>query len=217
MKITKYEHACLVIEKNEGALIIDPGTYTDDFEMPKNVAAVLITHSHPDHNDPDKVSAIMEQFPDCKVYAHQEVAKLLQGRIEVSEVALDQTVSVADFRVKFVGGTHALIHESIGRIANLGILIDDGWLYYPGDSFFIPDVPVTVLALPVSAPWAKIAETVDFLNAVRPQYAFPTHDGILSQKGKDLVDGLCSVMYQNRDGRYERIQSGHTKLFNEEN
>lgn len=69
------------------------------------------------------------------------------------------------------------IDPSIPTIANLGIMINNR-IYYPGDSFALPDRPVELLALPVSAPWMKVSEAVAFANAVQPAKIFPTHDAI---------------------------------------
>jgi L-ascorbate metabolism protein UlaG (beta-lactamase superfamily) len=214
MNITKYEHACVVLEKAGVSVVIDPGSYTDDFVMPQHVAAVLITHTHPDHCDADKITSIVRKFPDCKIYAHRDVAKSLQDTVAVQEVSVDEQIRVGGFDVEFVGGQHAMIHSSIGRVANVGILVDNGQFYYPGDSFFVPNSTIKVLALPVSAPWLKISESIDFLNAVRPRFVFPTHDAILSKKGQDLVDGLCSIMHQDDSASYQRIHSGETKIIN---
>lgn len=214
MHMTKYEHACVVLEKSGLSIVIDPGVYSEDFVMPKQVAAILITHTHPDHCDSGKIVEIKKSFPDCKIFAHNEVARTLGGAVSVVEVSAGERVDIAGFRVEFVGGDHAIIHDSLSQISNIGMLIDDGEFYYPGDSFALPGVPIQILALPVSAPWLKISESIDFLNAIQPRFAFPTHDAILSQKGRDLVDGLCSVMYKNDGGVYERIKSGELKTIN---
>jgi len=214
MNITKYEHACVVLEKAGSSIVIDPGSYTDDFVMPKLVAAVLITHTHPDHCDASKIESIIREFPECRVYAHKDVVKNLQDVATVQEVTVGERIDVGDFKVEFIGGEHAIIHSSIGRIANLGVLIDNGQFYYPGDSFALPTIPIKVLALPVSAPWLKISESIDFLNSVAPQFVFPTHDAILSKKGQDLVDGLCSVMYQREGATYQRLNLGEVKIIN---
>ncbi len=63
---------------------------------------------------------------------------------------------------------------------NVGVLIDNGEVYYPGDSFAEPGMPVKTLALPIAAPWMKTSEAMDFLTHVKPERAFPTHDAILS-------------------------------------
>jgi hypothetical protein len=68
------------------------------------------------------------------------------------------------------------MHSSIPLSDNLGFFIDKR-LWYPGDSFTDPKRPVEILALPVSGPWMKIGEAVDYALLVKPDIAFPVHDG----------------------------------------
>ncbi len=78
---------------------------------------------------------------------------------------------------------HAEIHPDIPRIANLGFLVNES-VYHPGDSFDVPEgARVETLFVPVSAPWLKISESVDFVRAVAPRRAFALHDGIINDAG----------------------------------
>ncbi len=83
------------------------------------------------------------------------------------------------FRLRFFGGKHIVIHESIPIIDNVGVLVNDAF-YYGGDSYDRPDGPVEVLAAPIGAPWLKISEAMDYVLAVKPRRAFYTHDAPLS-------------------------------------
>lgn len=75
-------------------------------------------------------------------------------------------------------------------------------LYYPGDSFAIPEQQqIDTLALPVSAPWMKMSEAMDFCKTINAKLVFPTHDAILSDAGKSLVDRLVSGV----SNQYHRI------------
>jgi hypothetical protein len=69
----------------------------------------------------------------------------------------------------------------------VGYLVDDA-LYYPGDSFVVPGVAVETLLAPASAPWLKIAETIAFVREVQPVRVHPTHDAVLSDVGRAMVD-----------------------------
>ncbi|MCY1159039.1 MAG: fold metallo-hydrolase, partial [Citricoccus sp.] len=89
----------------------------------------------------------------------------------------------AGFAVRTVGGQHALIHPQIPVVANTGYVLD-GLVYHPGDSYIVPDGPAPhTLLVPLSAPWSKLAEMVDFITAVRPRQAIPVHDGLLNGRG----------------------------------
>ena len=52
MRITKFGHACVRIEHDGVALVVDPGMFTQP-EAVDGATAVLITHLHPDHYLPD--------------------------------------------------------------------------------------------------------------------------------------------------------------------
>jgi hypothetical protein len=69
----------------------------------------------------------------------------------------------------------------------------EGGLYHPGDSFDLPEgATVDTLFVPISAPWLKAAESVDFVRSVAPRRAFALHDHLLSAAGLPIVDSLLS-------------------------
>ncbi len=90
------------------------------------------------------------------------------------------------------GTQHAVIHPDIPTIANVGYLVDDS-LYHPGDAYFVPEVPVSVLLLPTSGPWMKIGEAADYVRAVRPQQIIQIHEALLSDIGLFLADSLLGA------------------------
>lgn len=206
MKLTKYSHACFVLEKNDSSLIVDPGNWTNDLVIPPNVVGVVITHEHADHCDAELLTRIVETNPKVTIYTPTSVAPLL-STLPARAVSVGETVEAGDFTLSFVGGEHALIHASIPRIANLGVIVDDS-LYYPGDSFALPDRPIKVVAVPASAPWMKFAEAMDFIAAVKPARAFPTHDVLLSEIGISLLDSMLGSATEANGGNYERIALG---------
>jgi len=44
-------------------------------------------------------------------------------------------------------------------------------------------VPVDILAWPITGPWCKISEAMDYVLSVKPRVAFPVHDGNLVRHG----------------------------------
>lgn len=205
MKLTKYEHACITVEKDGQLLVIDPGGWTTDLGVPGNVCAVVVTHEHGDHFDTTALGAIAAHNPDAVVIAHQAITRQLDAALPSRTVAAGDAITAGPFNLQFVGGRHAVIHPNIPGVANLGVIVD-GKLYYPGDSFTVLDHrTIDTLALPASAPWLKISETMDFLAAIRPRLAFPTHDAILSPTGKALVDRLLQASADSSGTRYQRI------------
>ncbi|MEP7205053.1 MAG: MBL fold metallo-hydrolase [Candidatus Saccharibacteria bacterium] len=203
MKLTKYEHACFTLEVAGEVLVVDPGGYTKNFTAGDNVAAIVITHQHPDHFDTQMLTKIFSKNPNAVLVSLASVIKAIPGH-QSKAVRTGDRVEIGPFKLRFFGGKHALIDVSIALIDNLGVLINDT-LYYPGDSFTLPNVPVDVLALPIGAPWPKMNEVIDFLTAIKPLLAFPTHDAVLSTVGKSLSDQMLSVTAIKIGAEYKRI------------
>lgn len=203
MQLTKYDHACFTLEKDNQLLVVDPGEWSSDFISPSNVVAIVITHDHSDHFDHEQIAAIIDENPDAIIIG----PKTVTSRIEVFQTKTVQpgdSIDVGSFHLEFFGGKHATIHPSIPPTTNVGVLVNE-LLYYPGDSLTLPGRPVDTLALPVAAPWIKISEAMDFLTQVHPRLAFPTHDAILSPIGKELVDGRLAATAQEVGSTYQRL------------
>ncbi|WP_343861781.1 MBL fold metallo-hydrolase, partial [Frigoribacterium faeni] len=56
MRLTKLEHACLIIEKDGRRLVVDPGSFTSPLMDLQDVDAIVITHEHADHWTPDQLT-----------------------------------------------------------------------------------------------------------------------------------------------------------------
>jgi L-ascorbate metabolism protein UlaG (beta-lactamase superfamily) len=203
MKLTKFEHACFCVEKDGKSIVIDPGQLTTDFIMPDDVAAIIITHSHGDHFDPDQIKDILEDNPSAIVIGPKDVTSQLK-QLETRTVHPGDNFIHEGIELEFFGGEHATIHPDTPVPENIGVMIDER-IYYPGDSFVVPDKFVDVLALPVGAPWLKIQESIDFLLAVGPGDAFPTHDGVLSAAGQLFADNNIRPFAEESSIDYARI------------
>lgn len=207
MRITKYEHACLLLTVGDESIVIDPGSFLTppDFTA---VVAIVITHEHADHWTTDQVRRILDKSPEARIIAPQGVADAAED-LEVEVVAAGDTVEVGAFKLDFFGGKHAVIHSSIPVIDNLGVLVNDE-LYYPGDSFTVPDVPVGTLAAPIGAPWLKIGDAMDFVLAVKPTRAFYVHDMTLSVAGKQLGAARLAWATEQSGGTFTELEPGET-------
>ncbi|MBX3068111.1 MAG: MBL fold metallo-hydrolase [Cryobacterium sp.] len=209
MKITKQEHSCLVIEKNEKVLVIDPGSFTTPLDGIRDVVAVVITHEHADHWTTEQLQRIQEFNPDAKIFGPSGVAKAAQDfDIEVAEAGT--TVIVDPFELRFFGGKHAVIHHSIPVVDNLGVLVD-GELYYAGDSFTIPEgIEVGTLAAPAGAPWLKIGEVIDYVTAIAPKRSFPIHEMTLSVAGKQMSNARIKASTEAGGGTFYPLEPGES-------
>lgn len=194
MKLTKYTHACVRLEKEGGVLVLDPGMFSETAEALSGAQAVLVTHEHADHLDTKAVVGALEGDKDLVLYAPEGVASQLRGEAtgaaeRIHTVEPGSSFQAAGFEIRSFGGQHALIHPQIPLVANIGFLVDQN-VYHPGDSFIIPDgIKVQTLLVPLHAPWSKSAEVVDFVIGVRAPRAFQIHDGLLNDNGLGIVEG----------------------------
>ena len=207
MRLTKLEHAALVIEDSGAKLYVDPGKFTTPITESAGAIAVVITHEHDDHWTPEQLGRIVAANPDVRILGPAGVAAAASD-FPVETVAAGDEVEVGPFRLRFFGGRHAQIHPSIPIIDNLGVLVNDA-LYYGGDSFVAPEgVRVDVLAAPANAPWMKISEVMDYIIAVAPRRAFPTHEMLLSRAGKDLSNARLRWAAEQGGGEYLPLEPG---------
>jgi L-ascorbate metabolism protein UlaG (beta-lactamase superfamily) len=208
MKITKHGHACLELEVEGKKALIDPGFYTEDVSALKDVVALVITHSHDDHCFETQVAGITKSNPGIKIFGTSEVAAKLSG-FDVTTVYHGDFYQEQGFSFEFFGDMHQIIHESIPLIQNTAVLVN-GKLYYPGDSYTTPDVPVEVLACPTSAPWLKIGDVMDFVAAVKPKQSFATHNALLSDLGHDLNNGRVKLVTEQFGGEFTYLKVGES-------
>lgn len=204
MRLTKYTHSCIRVEDEGGVLVVDPGVYSERVAL-DGVDAVLITHEHPDHVD---VAALTEQHDrgPFVLYGPPSLAAALAGLAAAFvPVEAGAEFTAAGVPVRVYGGEHAVIHPDLPQVENLAYLIDDV-VYHPGDSFVVPqDVPVDTLFLPIHAPWAKFSESLDFLRSVAPRRAYALHDGLLNDRGLDVLNNNFARL---SDVDYARLVPG---------
>ncbi|WP_344095963.1 MBL fold metallo-hydrolase [Microbacterium deminutum] len=185
MRLTKFEHATLTLIEQGSTLVIDPGTFTAPLGDLDGVVGIVITHEHPDHWTPDHLDRIRKAYQAVPIYGPEGVVNAAAG-YDVIAVHPGDTVDLDPFHLEFFGGKHAVIHETIPVVDNVGVLVN-GEFYYPGDSYAVPKgADVRLLAAPVGAPWLKIGEAMDFVLAVAPRQAFGTHDMTLSRAGQEM-------------------------------
>jgi L-ascorbate metabolism protein UlaG (beta-lactamase superfamily) len=200
MELTHFGHSCLLaefgVDSGVARLLFDPGTFSHGFEGVTGLSAILITHQHPDHADPQRLPALVEANPQAALYADPQTADLLGGNWQPVEVG--DELSVDGLTIRGVGGRHAVIHPEIPVIDNISYLVGDGEhparLMHPGDALFVPGEPVEVLATPAAAPWLKISEAVDYLRAVAPRHAVPIHQGIIAAQALPIFYGRLTEM-----------------------
>jgi len=209
LKVTKFSHACLRVEHDGAVLVVDPGVWSEAEQALDAVDAVLLTHEHVDHVDADRLADALAKRPQATVYSHPAVLEKYASQWAGLAVAVQsgESFHAAALPVRAFGGWHAVIHPEIPRVPNLGFFINES-LYHPGDSFDPPEgADVETLFVPVAGPWLKVAESIDFVRAVRPHRVYALHDCLDNELSAGLVDAHLS----GRSGcPYERLTPGST-------
>jgi L-ascorbate metabolism protein UlaG (beta-lactamase superfamily) len=207
MRITKLEHAALILEEAGRRLVVDPGGLTNPILGLTDVDAVVITHEHPDHWNADQLQRIKDSSPGVAIYGPSGVVRAAADA-GITTVSPGETVEVASWTLRFFGGNHAVIHPTIPIVENVGVLVNERF-YYPGDSFYVPiGVQVDTLAAPAGAPWMKVSEGMDYITQVAPKRAFGTHDGVLSAAGAGLVHDRFKAVTEAKGGVYFAMKAG---------
>jgi L-ascorbate metabolism protein UlaG (beta-lactamase superfamily) len=207
MQITHLGHAAVFVETDGARILIDPGNFSDAWHSLTDLDAVLVTHQHPDHLDPENLPALLAKNSSAIVLVEPSIPDLINsGKLpslgqNAARLRPDDQAAVGDVLVTAVGGQHAVIHRDIPRIGNVGyVLRSEGQpsLLHPGDALdAVPD-GIDVLAVPAYGPWAAMKETIDFVRAVGALEGFLVHDGLLSDGGRGLTFNRLNEMTSTR-------------------
>jgi L-ascorbate metabolism protein UlaG (beta-lactamase superfamily) len=208
MRITKFGHACVRLEHDGTTIVLDPGVFTER-EAVDGVDAVLITHEHPDHYLPDHLRAT-----DAPVFTIEAVAARI--REDAPDVAERLTVIGPGesfdpgLPVRAVGELHAVIHPEYPRISNSGyvVTLGDARVYHPGDALTPPGEDVDVLLVPVSAPWLKVSEAIEFAREVGSPRNVAIHDRVYSEAGLAMVENHMNAFLPKGGQEYLRLPDG---------
>jgi L-ascorbate metabolism protein UlaG (beta-lactamase superfamily) len=183
MRITKYIHSCLLVEKGLDKILFDPGkfSFVEGRVKPAqfhHLSAIVLTHEHPDHVDDDALKKILENNPAAVVLANKEIQARLARAAIACKIFETGSCSINSFRLAALHAPHAPILDAAPP-QNIAYLIDKT-LLHPGDSFAASleaekDTPV--LALPLMAPWSTELEVAEFARRMSPRQIIPIHDG----------------------------------------
>jgi L-ascorbate metabolism protein UlaG (beta-lactamase superfamily) len=207
MKITKLGHCCLVIDIKGIKFLTDPGNYTTTQNDVTDINYVVISHEHTDHLHIESLKKVLANNPTAKVITNTSVGKILdKENISYIKVINGESFDANGISIKGYGEKHALIYKDYEQVENTGYLFDNT-LFYPGDAFHDPEVPVDILAFPIGAPWSNINQSMEYVLKIKPRVAFPVHDGNLI-RASGVVKRLPELYFPRDDIQYIQLEIG---------
>ena len=212
MRVRKFLHSCLLVEKGNDKILFDPGTFSfaDGGAQPADltgISAIIITHSHPDHMDSEAIKTIVEHNATAVVYGNSGTAKTLGEKGLKVELFESGSKTIGSFKIDAYEARHEKIVS--GQIPpNTAYIVDDQ-LLNPGDSYaFSLDAlrgKFQALALPTMAPWTNELETLGFASRMSAKRIIPIHDGYV----KDFFLRMRYDNWENvlgaRDMKFEQM------------
>lgn len=157
MRIRHLNHSCLLVETAGVSVLVDPGSFSAEavraMEDLDSLDAILVTHQHADHVDPDLLDELRRRFPDAQVIAEPEAAQMLgdgegdgdgdgggngdgggdasvagsreeAGHRPVLALPAGQSHRIGELTLRALGGRHAIIHPDIPRVGNVGFVLE---------------------------------------------------------------------------------------------
>jgi L-ascorbate metabolism protein UlaG (beta-lactamase superfamily) len=195
MKITKFDHSCLLVEMSapiNRTALFDPGTMSEgvlDVDTLEYLDDIIITHEHQDHFSLPLVRQLHDKFPMATITSTKAVVELLANEnIPASNNQSDG--------ITFFDAPHEVVEPMFPTPEAIGVHYLD-LLTHPGDSHHF-DKSRTVLALPVTAPWGATVMAAKIGIALQPKYIVPIHDWHWKEAAREqMYDGLEQLFKQH--------------------
>lgn len=172
LTITKFTHACLLVVHEGRRILIDPGEYSlfyaDAVQAIGKLKEIIITHEHADHFSLDFVRQMVGYSPEAQITTTQVVADQLRTA-GIQNVTIEPSPEIISFPAKH---EDAVFHGP--GPDNIGVHLLDV-LTHPGDSHSFTETK-PILAMPMTAPWGSMRQSVDKILELKPKKVIPIHD-----------------------------------------
>ncbi len=207
MIITKFRHACFLVEEKNVRILVDPGNYPKFISELTKIDVILITHKHPGHFHLPTLKSCLKNNPQAKILANREVADLLDKESITYNLAEERKIDLNGVLIEGFSSKHELSYKNSATVKNTAYSLDKKF-FYGGDSFEIPKAQPQVLALPIAGPWCKISESINFALKVKPKIVFPVHDGELTRRRTPNSYLIAQSVFQEQKIKFVVLQEG---------
>jgi L-ascorbate metabolism protein UlaG (beta-lactamase superfamily) len=173
-------HSCFQIKAEEKIIYVDMGRYSKPSEK---ADLILITHSHTDHCDPDRVKRVLKG--DTLIVAPKDCASILDSSVKTLRPG--EVASFGNIRIKAVEAYNNKRFRSPGNPFHpkgfgVGYLVtvNGKTIYHAGDTDFVPEMrrlgQVDVALLPTGDTYTmNNAEAAEAAVAINPKVVIPMH------------------------------------------
>ena len=198
MIIKWLDHASFLVKAKGKNFYIDP--YAGEYTEPADV--ILVSHSHGDHCDHEKIEAI--RGPETLIITSEDCAKGLSGNVEA--MSPGEAREVHGVRIEAVEAYNFKRFRSPGvpyhpQGTQIGFVLEaDGKrVYHAGDSDLIPEMEalgdIDVALLPIMGRAVMdLDEAVEAAIAIKPKVAVPMHRrGMSAGEFKEKVEARSDI------------------------
>lgn len=202
MKITKFVHACILVEDAGRAALFDPGSFSEDAlkaaTLP-SIGDIFITHEHNDHFSINAVQYILSKNPDVRITSTPSVVK----QLEASHIRAQATPP--DMAAFFVS-PHEGHPPFLSPPEQIGVHYIDKFSH-PGDSHSFTETKA-VLALPITAPWGSTMAAVDVCLKVKPKFVVPIHDWFWQEQARKAMYDRFEQLFGQYEMTFLKLETG---------
>jgi L-ascorbate metabolism protein UlaG (beta-lactamase superfamily) len=208
MKITKFVHSCLLVEWSRQAVLIDPGNYSWDShiltvnKLPR-LNYIVVTHEHPDHYYLPALRALRQKFPHAPIVTNNHLATKMP-----EEGVGGPFITGSEENLQVFEAPHEPPAWGLPTPLNIGVHVAD-YLTHPGDALQIQHSR-DVLALPITAPFASLKESLDRITDIKPKIVIPLHDWPWHKKAREEYYEQTKKYLETKNIRFLPIENGIT-------
>lgn len=203
LKVTKFVHACLLVETPDRVAIFDPGSMSETALDPGKLTRlddIFITHVHGDHMSVPLIKQLIAKFPAVRITTTDEAVKQLATEGIKATATPPAGVSFFDSPHESVAPLFGQPPQEIG-IHYLDTLSD------PGDSHSFHETKA-VLALPITGPWGSTIKALNLALELKPKHVLPIHDWHWNEQARAQTYGMFERVLGERGITFHKLATG---------
>lgn len=205
MKITKFEHACLLVEMPapvKRTALFDPGAMSYEslsIDALEFLDDIIITHEHGDHVHVPTIKKLFDKFPDVRITTTDAVVTILAAEgIPASSKPSEGIV--------FFDAPHEDVEPVFPSPEEIGVHYLDK-LTHPGDSHSFNETK-SILALPITGPWGSTIRAVNVALQLKPNFIIPIHDWHWREEARQQFYDSFEILFNKQEITFFKMVTG---------